>query len=102
MSSAQTSNHQLGLSKSLEFCVCLTTPFLRKDIRRQHNSYTRIKLSKKVVFFILLFFFLRGMGEIAIDIHIQRVYIGGPAFSINSQNADVWPEAHAPKCVVNR
>ena len=40
------------------------------------------------------------MGGIAIDIHIQRVYIGGPAFSINSQNADVWPEAHAPKCAV--
>ena len=42
------------------------------------------------------------MGGIAIDIHIQRVYIGGPAFSINSQNADVWPEVHAPKCAVKR
>ena len=41
-------------------------------------------------------------GEVVRAIHIQRVHIGGPAFSINSQNADVRPEAHAPKCAVNR
>ena len=78
---------------------------LRKDIRRQHDSYTCIKLSKKVVFFIYFFEgggWEGGGGGIARDIHIQRVYIGGPAFSINSQNTDVRPEAHAPKCTVNR
>ena len=86
---------------------CLTTPGLRKDIQRQNDSYTRIKLSKKVVFFIYLFIFIflgggGGMRGIARAIHIQRVYIGGPAFSINSQNGDVRPEANVPKCTVNR
>ena len=77
MSSAQTSNHQLGLSKSLEFCVCLTTPGLIKDIQRQHDSYTRIKLSKKLAFFILflfLFIFLGGWGDCDRYTYSESIY----------------------------
>ena len=69
--------------------------------KRQLYSHQAVK--EGGVFYLFFYFFWGGGdGGIARAIHIQRVYIGGPAFSINSQNADVRPEAHAPKCTVNR
>ena len=68
----------------------------------QLYSHQAVKEGGVFYFIIIIFFWGGDGGGIAIDIHIQRVYIGGLAFSINSQNADVWPEAHAPKCAVNR
>ena len=103
MSSAQTSNHPLGAVKEFG-ALCL---FNYAWSQKGHSASTRQLYSHQAVkevgvFYFIIFFWGGGWGGIAIDIHIQRVYIGGPAFSINSQNADVWPEAHAPKCAVNR
>ena len=68
----------------------------QKDIRRQTRQlYSHQAVKEGGVL-------KRGGGRGNVRaIHIQRVYIGGPAFSINSQNADVRPEAHAPKCAIN-
>ena len=84
--------------KEFGVLCCLKTPGLRKDIRRQTRQLYSHQAVKE-----------GGVGEggwggnggIVRAIHIQRVYIGGPAFSFNSQNAVVRPEAPAPKCAVN-